>query len=163
MVVRDVLSCRPCETCSAFVKEAAPGLRRRLSTSGHVAGDGALRDVEPELEQLTVDSRSTPERIRGGHLPDQRPQLWINPRPARPWARLASPVAPESFPVPANDGCRLNEDESTSPAAPKPPQPGPDKAICEAEARAPVRGRQNGSRWIATAKARGDAGGRTGT
>ena len=46
--------------------------------------------------------------------------------------------------MPANDGCRLNEDEGTSPAVPKPPQAGPDKAICEAEARAAVRGCQNG-------------------
>ena len=65
------------------VEEAAPGRRRRLPTSGHVAGDGGLRDVEPELEQLTVDSRSTPERIRGGHPPDQRPKLRIDPRSTR--------------------------------------------------------------------------------
>jgi len=46
--------------------------------------------------------------------------------------------------VPANDGCRLNEEESTFPAIPKPPQAGPNKAICGAEARAPVRGCQDG-------------------
>ena len=46
--------------------------------------------------------------------------------------------------MPANDGCRLNEEESTFPAIPKPPQAGPNKAICGAEARAPVRGCQDG-------------------
>jgi len=110
--------------------------------SRHVLGRSGLRNLEAELEQLTVDSRSSPERVCGGHLADQRPKFWIDPWPSRPTKRLASPVAAESSPVPANDGCRLNEEESPFPAIPKPPQAGPDQAICGAEA--PERQRSSG-------------------
>jgi len=48
----------------------------------------------------------------------------------------------------ARRSCRRHAAELTaavgSPSVPKPAQAGPDKAICRAEARTPVRGRQNG-------------------
>src|SRR5918996_367158 len=44
------------------------------------AGDGALGDVDAELEELAVDARGAPERIRGGHLPDQGGDLGVEGR-----------------------------------------------------------------------------------
>ena len=91
--------------------------------------------------RVGVDQRACVARrqVAGGQASHEE-----DSRPSRLPARLASPVAAESFPVPANDSCWLNEEERASPAIPKAPQAGPDKAICEAEARAPVRGCENG-------------------
>ena len=41
-------------------QEGAPGLRRRAIGLEHVLGDGGLADVDAELEQLAVDTRSAP-------------------------------------------------------------------------------------------------------
>jgi hypothetical protein len=57
--------------------------------------------------------------------------------------RLPNPVSPETLPVPANDGCRVNEDKRVSPAAPEPPERGPEEAISWAEAGTAARARQD--------------------
>ena len=57
--------------------------------------------------------------------------------------RLARPVAPEAFPVPTHDGCRLNQDKRLSPAVPEPPETDPDKPIRRPEAWASARRGEN--------------------
>jgi hypothetical protein len=52
-------------------KEHAPGLRGRCAALRDEPGDGALGQVEAELQQLTMDSRSAPERIGRGHSCDK--------------------------------------------------------------------------------------------
>src|SRR6266705_1783443 len=42
-------------------QEGLPRLRRWPAASGHVIGDGRLRDLDAKLEQLAMDPRSTPE------------------------------------------------------------------------------------------------------
>src|SRR5260370_19464331 len=56
---------------SVILQECAPGLRRRLAAGHHVFADAALTDIDAQLEQLTVDSWSTPRGIPPAHLPDQ--------------------------------------------------------------------------------------------
>jgi hypothetical protein len=59
-------------------QEGAPGRGRRTSSSHHVLGDRSLTDLDAELEQFTMDPRSTPERVGAAHLPNQvdcRPEL----------------------------------------------------------------------------------------
>ena len=46
------------------VKERPPALRWRFSITRHVLRDRGLRDLNAQLEQLTVDSRSAPSDVR---------------------------------------------------------------------------------------------------
>ena len=45
--------------------------------------------------------------------------------------------------MPANDGCRVNEDEQVPPAVPERPERGPEEAISWAKAGAAARARQD--------------------
>jgi hypothetical protein len=58
-----------------IAKEGFPALRRRTASSDHVLGDGRLGDVEPELEQFTVNTRRAPKWVCPAHLGDERAQL----------------------------------------------------------------------------------------
>ena len=49
----------------------------------HVVGDGRLADFEAELEQLTMNARSTPERVASAHRSDQSAKFFWNARPAQ--------------------------------------------------------------------------------
>src|SRR5262245_56349511 len=48
-----------------------PGLRGLGLPLRHKAGDGALGDVDAELQDLAMDARDAPEGIRRGYLPDK--------------------------------------------------------------------------------------------
>ena len=52
-------------------EECPPGLRGLWAALRHEAGDGALGDVDAELQELPVDAGSTPQGIRRGHFPDE--------------------------------------------------------------------------------------------
>jgi len=52
------------EVGQVVMEERSPGLRGRFRATRHEPGDAALRDAEPDLEQLAVDARCPPERIR---------------------------------------------------------------------------------------------------
>ena len=52
-----------------------PVLRRRPASAYHVLGDRRLGDVEPELEQFTVNTRRAPQWGCPAHLGDERAQL----------------------------------------------------------------------------------------
>src|SRR5690242_4979275 len=59
-----------------------------------------LRDPQAELQQLAVDPRRTPERIRAAHLPYQIPQVPPNCGPTPSPSTLPRPVASKSLAVP---------------------------------------------------------------
>jgi hypothetical protein len=63
-------------------EERPPGLRGAGAALGHEAGYGALADVDTELQELAVDARGTPQRIRCGHRPDERGDLGADGRAA---------------------------------------------------------------------------------
>jgi hypothetical protein len=44
-------------------QKRSPGLRGRFGKSDHVLSDGCLGDIDTEFEQLTVNSRCSPEKI----------------------------------------------------------------------------------------------------
>jgi hypothetical protein len=50
-------------------QERAPCLRRGLPAVPHVFRDRGLRDLDAKLEQLAVDPRRAPERVRLRHRP----------------------------------------------------------------------------------------------
>src|SRR6267143_6622273 len=52
------------EVGDVVLEEGAPRLRGWFRPTRHEPGDSALRDVETDLEQLAVNARRAPERIR---------------------------------------------------------------------------------------------------
>ena len=74
----------------------------------HVLGYGGFRDLDPELEQFTMDSRCTSQRIGAAHLPDQYTNFEISFRTTSV-TTFPSPVITKTLAVPANDSLRLND------------------------------------------------------
>ena len=58
----------------------------------------------PELEQLAMDPRRSPQRIFRAHLPDQRSQLRVDLRPASKRAGFPTPVPTEASSMPTHEG-----------------------------------------------------------
>ena len=59
------------EVLGVVREKCPPGLRGRFAVSGHVFGDGCLRELDSDLQQLTVNARSAPARIAKAHLADE--------------------------------------------------------------------------------------------
>jgi hypothetical protein len=53
-------------------KERTPVLRGLGASFRHDPGDGALGDIDTELQEFPVDARRTPQGIRRGHLPHNK-------------------------------------------------------------------------------------------
>src|SRR5450830_245631 len=75
----------------------------------HVLGDARLCDLEPELEQFTVNTRCAPKWVLDAHLSDQRTQVSFNQRPPSPRTRLPTPVAAKARTMPTHE--RLGPDD----------------------------------------------------
>jgi hypothetical protein len=102
------------------VQECPPRLRWRPSVPGHVFRDRRLGDLEPELEQLTMDARGAPQWILLAHPLDEFAQLMANFGPLRPSARFSAPIGPKRGAMPAQDRVRLNDSGQTEQAWPEP-------------------------------------------
>jgi hypothetical protein len=84
-----------------------PGLRGRETARRYEAGDGALGDVDAELQEFAVDTRGAPDGIRGGHLPDQGGDLDVEARGDLRVSGAAGepgPILAEAAALPAQDG-----------------------------------------------------------
>src|SRR5437667_9064595 len=107
-------------------QERSPALRGRRAPLWEQAGDGALGHVHAELQELTMDSRSAPERIRRGHLCDKGLDLRVDWRaaPGGPGGE-AGPGLAEAGPRAPQNGGRGNADEGPPPPGPgsRPPDP----------------------------------------
>ncbi len=108
---------------------------QRITLSGstrpawHVARHRALRDIEPELKQLTVDARCAPSILP--HQADKATNLGIDSRSTRAAASLRDlrPVAPKTLAVPLRDRVGINYDEATRPSWPRGSQRHPESAV----------------------------------
>src|SRR6202166_5118093 len=96
------------DTVGMIMKKRLPPLRWRASSPGHILGHTRLSDIDPELEQLSMDPRRSPERVPKAHSSDQVSNLPIDPRSATERTGLPSPVSGEPHSVPAHD--RLGPD-----------------------------------------------------
>jgi hypothetical protein len=107
-----------------------PGLRGSGASLRHEPGNGAFGDVDPELEELSVDTGCTPQRICCGHLPDEDGDLGTDGRAASggPAGRLG-PVLAEATALPSQDSVGRHDDKSLAPAAPHFGQAGPEQAV----------------------------------
>jgi hypothetical protein len=61
-------------------EERPPGLRRLGTPPRHEARHGTLGHLDTDLQELTMDARGTPKRVRGGHAGDQSPDLSVDGR-----------------------------------------------------------------------------------
>src|SRR5437016_9241385 len=99
----------------------------------HQPGDGALGQVDAELEELGMDSRSAPEWIRRDHSRDQDFDLGVDGRATAggPGGELG-PVLAEATPLPPQDSVRSHDHEGPSPPSPDGGEPDPEEAISSA-------------------------------
>jgi hypothetical protein len=110
-------------------QERAPCLRWRWLRVGHVLCDSRLGNGEAQLQQLTVNSRCTPERVRNWHRPNQRADLSSDGRTPQPVAALPRPKEAESVPMPGDDGFGLHDNERRPPLAPDSGKPDPEQPV----------------------------------
>ena len=124
------------EIGEVILEERAPGLRGWLFATRHESGNGALRDVETELEQLAVNAWRAPERVRQRHGAHEIRKLQADPWSTHsPATGLPGPESAEALPVPANHGLGANEVERLSPPSPLVGEPHPEEAIEAPESR----------------------------
>src|SRR5580765_8120376 len=88
---------------SVVAKEGFPGLQWPILPRYHILRHCRLGDIEAELEKLTMDVRSTPERALKAHSSDQVTHLLSDPRSATERARLPSPERTEAVTMPTHD------------------------------------------------------------
>jgi hypothetical protein len=93
-------------------QEGSPSLAGRRPSFDHVFGDAGLRDLKPELEQFAVNAWRPPKRIFDAHPPDQYAQLRVDLRSPSQWARLPTPVAAKTGPVPTHECLGLDDCEN---------------------------------------------------
>src|SRR3954454_15093087 len=74
-------------------EERSPALRGWAPMSGHVLGNRSLADIDAELEELSKDARSAPERICQAHLADQLSNFEGHLGPAGSSSRLPAPAS----------------------------------------------------------------------
>src|SRR4029453_994564 len=91
------------------VQECPPRLRWRPSAPDHVFGDRRLGNLEPELEQFTMDARGAPQWVLLAHPLDEFAQLTANSGPPWPTARFPTPIGPKPRSMPPQDRVRLND------------------------------------------------------
>src|SRR5580700_10470472 len=94
------------------MEKGLPGLRPPSPTPRHVLGDRRLRDLDPELQQFTMDAGRTPQPIGQANLSDQAADLPWYPRPTALRARLPAPIQSKARPMPPNNGLRLDNRDS---------------------------------------------------
>src|SRR5438132_7118893 len=112
-----------------ILQKRAPRLRWRPPWADHVLRNRRLRDRQTQLQQLAVDPRRTPERIRAAHLPNQIPQVPPNRRPTPSASTLPGPVAPEAPAVPPHHGLGPYHLQRTPPILPEARQHDPEDPV----------------------------------
>jgi hypothetical protein len=117
-------------------EERSPGLRRLYAALLEQPRDGALGNVDPQLEKFAVDSRRAPQGIGRGDPCDQGTDFGVDgrPPPGGP-GREPGPVLTEAAPLPAQHGVGGNDQKRLPPSGPDAGQGGPEEPISCAELR----------------------------
>ena len=117
-------------------EERPPGLSGFGAPLRDEPGDGALGDIDAELQEFPVDAGSTPQGIRRGHFPDESGDLGIDGRAAAGGpTRELGPVLAEASALPSQDGVGRHDDQSPPPAGPDSGQPDPHQTVQRTELR----------------------------
>ena len=77
----------------------------------HILRNGGLADIDTELEELSMNAGSAPERIGEAHLPDQPPDFRRYAWPTGTPTRFPAPEGAKACPMPPDNGFRLYDRE----------------------------------------------------
>ena len=99
------------------------------------AGDGLLRNIEPQHEELAVNPRSAPGRVLRHHAENQIPNLLRNSLSANALPRPGdqAPVHAEAGTVPADHGLGSDHYKGVFPSGPEPASEHPEEFVQRAE------------------------------
>ncbi len=96
----------------------------------HDLGRRRLTDLDPQLEQFTVDARGAPQRVLPAHSPDQIPHLRGHRRASPPSrSGFPTPEQPKTLAVPANYGLRFDDDDGVHATGPQAIEPDPEEPV----------------------------------
>jgi len=99
-------------------EEGPPRLRRRPPLPLHVFGNGRLTYRDSQPLELSVDSRRASERVRHGHLANQRADVSWHSRPTRAMSTLPCPEQAKAAPMPGEYRRGLDHVERRAPSLP---------------------------------------------
>ena len=88
---------------SVIVKEGLPGLQRPILSRYHIFRHCRLGGLEAKLKKLTMDVRSTPERVLETHPSNEITHFFGNPRSATERPGLPSPERNDALAMPTHD------------------------------------------------------------
>ncbi len=77
---RDCEEIKRNEVSGMIIEKCPPALRWRSGPPDHVPGDSGLRDPDPQLLQLSMDPRRTPQRIGPTHALNEATDLRVDLR-----------------------------------------------------------------------------------
>src|SRR4030095_1281749 len=101
----------------------------------HVFGHGRLTDRDPQLQELAMNPRGTPQRIRRGQLPDQRAHVRRYAWAPGAVSAFPGPEQAKTAAMPRDDRLRLDDMNGRAPAAPCMREPRPKDSIGRREAK----------------------------
>src|SRR5262249_30626957 len=102
-----------------ILQEDPPGLRGWNAPAYEVLAHTRFTDVDAQLEQFPMHTRSTPERIVAAHPANQLPNLFGGRGPPGLAPTIfPGPEQPKALAMPANDAFRLDNHQEGSPIAP---------------------------------------------
>jgi len=90
-------------------KERFPSLRGRPPPPRHILGHARLADIDTKLEELTMDSRRSPQRIGDAHLADQPTNFQRHGWSTAAAPRFPTPIRSKSSTAPTNHGVRSDD------------------------------------------------------
>ena len=105
----------------------------------HVLRYGRLPDIDAEHEELTVDTRCTPKRVRNTHASNELTNLQWCLRSAAARARFPAPIGSEASAVPADHRFRFEDFQSIQHARSQTIQSREHQAINATEGQSPRR------------------------
>ena len=123
------------DAVNMIMQERPPTRRWRAPTLCHVSSDRGLPDIDAELEELTVDARGAPERIRDAHVANEQSDLMRRARPATARSRFPTPIGSETGAVPADHCARPNHCQCVKCCGYQPRQQNEQQAIDVAQCR----------------------------
>ena len=114
------------------LNEGPPTLRGRMAPPRHVAGHRSLRNLEPEFEQLAMNSRRSPQEVLLTH---PRVRISLSIRGRGPGHRRLELEARWSLALdaPAQDRRGLDDHQATLPIRPPARQQNPKQLVTAAE------------------------------
>src|SRR5664279_1055066 len=125
--------------------QPASGRIRIVGGTFHPARNGSFRDVETQLEQLSVDAGCSPRWVLRDHAKDQLAHFsadWFS-SDCLSSSRDPTPVQPKPCPMPPYDRLRRDQNQRSLPARPNFSQNDPEQPVDGTQSRARSLGVQS--------------------